>query len=42
MRNLILVFAVLFIFSSCNKDNNRNSKGIIIKGKISGLTTPLQ
>lgn len=35
MKNLILVFAVLFMIVSCKKDNNSNSSGIVIKGRIS-------
>jgi hypothetical protein len=35
MRNLILVFAVIFMFVSCKKDKNSNSSGIVIKGRIS-------
>jgi hypothetical protein len=35
MRNLILMLAALIVITSCNKDNNSNNSGIIIKGKIS-------
>lgn len=34
MKNLILMFAVLFMIVSCKKDKNSNSSGIVIKGKI--------
>ena len=34
MRNLIMVFAVLLLIVSCNKDKNSNNSGVIIKGKI--------
>jgi len=37
MRNRILLFALLFAFVACNKDNN--SSGILIKGKISDSGT---
>jgi hypothetical protein len=35
MRNLIIVFALLFALISCSKDKNSGSSGIVIKGKIS-------
>lgn len=35
MRNLILIFTVLVVIVSCNKDNNSNGAGIVIKGRIS-------
>jgi hypothetical protein len=38
MRNLILLFAVLFIIAGCKKDKNSNGPGILIKGKISQST----
>jgi hypothetical protein len=35
MRNLVIVFVLLFGFISCNKDKNSGGSGIVIKGKIS-------
>ena len=35
MRNLILVLVVIIMVVSCNKDNDSNISGIVIKGKIS-------
>lgn len=34
MKNLIIVFALIFAFVSCNKDKNSGSSGVVIKGKI--------
>jgi len=39
MRNLILVFAVLFVIVSCKKDKNSNNSGIVIKGRISASSS---
>ena len=40
MRNLILVFVIVFLIVSCSKDDDSKSinSGIIIKGSISGIT----
>ncbi len=35
MKNLIVVFAVLFALTSCTKDKNSGNTGVVIKGKIS-------
>jgi hypothetical protein len=34
-KNVILLFAFLLVFASCNKDNSTNTSGIMIKGTIS-------
>lgn len=36
MRNLILVFGILFVIISCSKENDSNVSRIVIKGIISG------
>lgn len=38
MRNTLLMFAVLIMIVSCNKDKNSNVSGIHIKGRISQST----
>lgn len=36
MRNLIIILALLFTITACNKDKSSNNHGIVIKGKIQG------
>lgn len=36
MRNLILALVVIIVVVSCNKDNDSNISGVVIKGNISG------